>query len=64
MPAYTLKYFAFRGRGELARLLFAASETEFTNEVVEFKDWSNLKPSKFLSISDHISNQRSCNARL
>lgn len=32
MPQYTLKYFNIRALAEVARLLFAVSGTEFTDE--------------------------------
>ncbi|THD22549.1 Glutathione S-transferase [Fasciola hepatica] len=39
-----LIYFNFRGRGELIRLVFHATDTDFVDQRVEFSDWPGLKP--------------------
>ena len=44
MAQYKLNYFNLRARGELIRLIFAASGQEFTDNRIEFPDWPALKP--------------------
>ena len=44
MPSYKLIYFNLRGRGELARFVFAQAGVEYHDERVEFKDWPEMKP--------------------
>lgn len=44
MPSYKLTYFNGKGRGECARMLFAAAGVEFDDNRVEFADWPALKP--------------------
>jgi prostaglandin-H2 D-isomerase / glutathione transferase len=39
MVKYVLHYFSFRGRGEVARLLFHAAGVEFTDHRFEFSDF-------------------------
>lgn len=43
MPKYTLTYFNGRGRGEVARLLFAAAGVEYKDVRVEMAEWPALK---------------------
>ena len=45
MPTYKLHYFNLRARGELIRLLFAASDMRYEDHRIDFKDWLSLKPS-------------------
>ncbi len=48
MPKYTLTYFNFRARAELARLILAVADVEYEDErVTEVEKWLKLKPSKF-----------------
>ncbi|KAK3102752.1 hypothetical protein FSP39_013662 [Pinctada imbricata] len=47
-PKYKLTYFNIRGRGELPRIIFAAANQPFEDKRVEFIDWPNLKPSKYV----------------
>ena len=48
MPKYTLTYFNFRGRAELARLIFAVADIEYEDErITEIEKWMKLKPSKY-----------------
>ena len=48
MPKYTLTYFNFRARAELARLIFAVAEVEYEDErIMEIDKWIKLKPSKY-----------------
>jgi len=44
MPAYKLVYFDGRGRGEVARLLFAVSGVKYEDERVSMEEWQALKP--------------------
>lgn len=44
MPNYTLNYFNGRGRGELTRLIFAASGTQFVDKRITFDEWPAFKP--------------------
>jgi len=44
MPSYKLTYFNGRGRGEVARLLFAVAGVEYEDHRVEMQDWPALKP--------------------
>ena len=46
MPKYKLTYFAGRGRGENARLLFAKAGVQYEDNRVTFEQWGALKPSK------------------
>ena len=46
MPSYKLTYFNGRGRGEIARMLLAASGKKFEDVRIEFSDWPALKASK------------------
>ena len=47
MPKYRLTYFNFRGRAELARLIFAVADVEYEDErITEIEKWMKLKPSK------------------
>ncbi|KAL5014037.1 hypothetical protein ScPMuIL_008307 [Solemya velum] len=41
---YKLTYFLGRGRGELTRLVFAASGINYDDCRVDFKQWADLKP--------------------
>nr|AIT99303.1 glutathione S-transferase sigma 2 [Brachionus koreanus] len=43
MKNYKLNYFDFTGRAELLRLIFAVSNTPFTDQRIKFKDWKNEK---------------------
>lgn len=44
MPStYKLTYFNLRGRAEVARLIFAATGTAYTDDRVETADWPKLK---------------------
>lgn len=45
MPKYTLCYFNFRARAELARLLFALAGVEYEDERQIPQEWLNKKPS-------------------
>ena len=48
MPKYTLTYFNFRARAELARLIFAVAEVEYKDErITEIDKWIKLKPSEY-----------------
>ena len=48
MPKYTLTYFNFRARAELARLIFAVAEVEYEDErITEIDKWIKLKPSEY-----------------
>ena len=44
MVQYKLTYFNIRGRGELARLVFAAAGQEFIDHRIDYPDWPALKP--------------------
>jgi len=44
MPSYKLTYFNGKGRGEIARLCFAAAGQKYEDKRVEFPDWPALKP--------------------
>lgn len=44
MPSYKLTYFNGKGRGECARLLFAAAGVKFEDDRIEFANWPALKP--------------------
>ena len=46
MSSFKLTYFNGRGRGEIARMMFAAKGQKYTDERIDFKDWPALKPSK------------------
>ena len=43
---FKLTYFDLGGRGEFLRLIFAASNIDFIDERVDFKEWSIRKKSK------------------
>lgn len=44
---YRLTYFDFvGGRGEPARLIFAAAGVKYTDKRIKFEDWSAFKKSK------------------
>ena len=47
MPAYTLHYFNFRGRGELARLILNQAGVEFEDVRFERAEWPALKASEY-----------------
>ena len=47
MPSYKLSYFKKQGRGELARLMFAAAGKEFEDERLEGETWLSFKPSQY-----------------
>nr|AYN44508.1 glutathione S-transferase S14 [Brachionus rotundiformis] len=40
---YKLSYFDFNGRGELLRLIFAVSNTDYIDERIKFEDWKEKK---------------------
>ncbi|XP_063433553.1 glutathione S-transferase 1-like [Mytilus trossulus] len=44
MPSYKLSYFKGKGRGELARLMFAAAGKEFEDERLAGEEWLAFKP--------------------
>ena len=44
MSTYKLFYFNLRGRGELARFVFAQTGVEYEDVRIEFKDWPEMKP--------------------
>ena len=44
MVQYKLTYFNLRGRGEIARLIFAAAGQEYQDNRVEFAAWPTIKP--------------------
>jgi glutathione S-transferase len=44
MSTYKLYYFNIRGRGEVARLIFAAAGQKFEDVRIEFDQWPTLKP--------------------
>lgn len=48
MPSYKLSYFKAKGRGELARLMFAAAGKEFEDERLAGEEWLAFKPSKYI----------------
>jgi len=50
MSQYKLTYFNIRGRGELARLIFATAGVEYEDNRVERPQWPELKPSNKLII--------------
>ena len=45
---YRLLYFDFKGKGELARLVFAAAKVEYEDKRIEYsltsEEWLNYKP--------------------
>lgn len=43
MPNYKLTYFNLKGRGELSRLLFAASDVKFEDVRIDMANWNQLK---------------------
>nr|QVK45617.1 glutathione S transferase [Brachionus paranguensis] len=43
MSDYNLKYFNLRGRGEIIRLIFAASGKQYNDERIEFEQWPAQK---------------------
>ncbi|XP_072038014.1 S-crystallin SL11-like [Amphiura filiformis] len=45
MPSYKLIYFNGRGRGENARMMFAAAGVPYEDNRIEFKDWPQMKAS-------------------
>ncbi|XP_072038015.1 hematopoietic prostaglandin D synthase-like [Amphiura filiformis] len=45
MPSYKLTYFNGRGRGENARMMFAAAGVPYEDNRIEFKDWPQMKAS-------------------
>lgn len=45
MPNYKLTYFNLKGRGELSRLLFAASDVKFEDVRIDMANWNQLKAS-------------------
>ncbi|RUS84493.1 hypothetical protein EGW08_007732 [Elysia chlorotica] len=44
MPHYKLTYFDFRGRAEIARLMFAYAGKEYEDHRIQVEDWSAVKP--------------------
>jgi len=46
MPQYTLHYFAIRGYGELARLIFAQAGQSFTDHRITREEWPEEKKNK------------------
>lgn len=44
MPTYKLNYFNGRGRGEVARVLFAVAGVKYEDNRIEFADWPKIKP--------------------
>ena len=46
MPEYKLKYFNFRGRAELPRLMFAEAGQCYEDIRIEQEDWPKEKPSE------------------
>lgn len=44
IPKLTLTYFNFGGRADPLRLAAVIGKVPFTNKVVEFKDWPDMKP--------------------
>ena len=52
MPKYTLWYFNFRARAELARLLFAIAGVEYEDErTTVAQEWLEKKPSKSATVA-------------
>ncbi|XP_066568321.1 hematopoietic prostaglandin D synthase [Amia ocellicauda] len=45
MCSYKLTYFNMRGRGELARYIFAYAGIPYEDIRIEWKDWKSIKPS-------------------
>lgn len=45
MSQYKLTYFNLRGRGEVARLLFAVAGQKYEDERIEFSKWPEIKAS-------------------
>ena len=43
----TFHYFPLYARGELIRYIFHHTETEFTDRVIQFAEWGELKGSGF-----------------
>lgn len=44
MPSYKLSYFDAYGRGELARLIFAAAKQDYEDHRFSFDEWKTIKP--------------------
>ncbi|TRY71467.1 hypothetical protein TCAL_03373 [Tigriopus californicus] len=42
-PKIKLVYFPLRGRAELIRLVLAAGETDYEEDIIEFQDWPDRK---------------------
>lgn len=42
---YKLIYFPVRGRGESIKYIFAQAEVDYDNQIVQFDEWPQLKPS-------------------
>ena len=57
MSSYKLTYFNGRGRGEIARMLFAAAGKEFEDVRIEFPDWPKLKSSKYNNNNNDSNNK-------
>ena len=49
MPQYKLTYFNGRGRGETARLLFAAAGVEYEDCRINKEQWATIKPGMTMS---------------
>ena len=47
MPRYQLIYFNFRGRAEVARLLFAEAGVEYEDTRIEREEWLEMKPGEY-----------------
>ena len=44
VPEYTFHYFPLYVRGEAVRMLLTHACIPFKDNVIEFKDWKDLKP--------------------
>ena len=48
MPSYELVYFNGRGRAEASRMLFALSDTKYTDYRLKDGEWTKYKDSKLI----------------